>query len=195
MAEDTKRASRAKRDDARDDIRDTSGPEIRERADGGIDVILDGEVYTRSGTSNDPFYIPPEVVPNHYSYEFKRHSVVNQTDATYEAELQRNGWRVVNHETHPGVFAPIGSKGPIMVRGLMLMRRPMILTEQAREDDRRRSVDQERSKRASFEEAAMRGLQSNSPPPGIKPAINKAVMPVPRGVGSSTAQGKTFPIE
>ena len=197
------REKRAKRDDARTDARPMAaammpeGLEERVRPDGGVEVIdlATGEIYSRNGNEGDPFTIPAEVkrIPG-WSFEFKRHTVANQTDPTYEAELARNGWRAVFYESHPGVFGPRDMAGPIFVRGLMLMRRPEALTRHAREEERRKSMDQDASKRAAFEASAMAGLGNQHTPPGIRPVINSSVQPV-KTVPMGTPGTKSFAVE
>jgi hypothetical protein len=198
------REKRAKRDDGRTDARPLaaampdSGLEERVRPDGGIEVVdlATGEVYSRNGNEGDPFTIPDEVrraFPQ-WSFEFKRHTNLNQTDSTYEAELARNGWRDVHYESLPGVFGPSDMVGPVAVRGLMLKRRPLALTMHAREEERRKSMDQDASKRAAFEASAAAGLGNQHTPPGIRPVINSSVQPV-RTVPMGTPGTKSFAVE
>jgi len=104
----------------------------------GRAVALDRDgnpVYRRAAGQTDKFYIDPAIIERGWTYEWKRYSVYNMTDPGYESHLAQNGWRPVPSERHEGVFMPIGHKGPIIRDGLILMERPAVLTQEAREEE------------------------------------------------------------
>ena len=50
---------------------------------------------------SDEFYIPPEIVPDGWHYEWKTHSILNQEQGTYLMQLMREGWTPVPSSRHP----------------------------------------------------------------------------------------------
>jgi hypothetical protein len=96
----------------------------------------------------DEFYIPPDIIPDGWTYEWKRYSTYNQIDSSHIRELERKGWSFVpsNRPKHASLMA-IGDSGNIILRkGLVLMERPTEIVEEARMVERRRASDQVRSK-------------------------------------------------
>ena len=107
-------------------------------ADAGNDPAHPPErVRTRrrsSMSSNDPFWIPTDEIPQGSSYEWKRVSVVGQEDPFYIAGLREDGWEPVLASRHP-TWVPPGYDQPHIIKsGLMLMERPMSLTKEARDE-------------------------------------------------------------
>jgi hypothetical protein len=83
----------------------------------------------------DPYAIDPSIVPPGWVYEWKRYAVAGQVDHNYQAQLARVGrWIPVLAENHDGVFLPPGSKGSIIIDGLILMERPVELHNEARRE-------------------------------------------------------------
>jgi len=94
----------------------------------------------------DEFYIPPDYIPDGWTYEWKRYSTYNQIDSSHIRELERKGWAFVPSSRHPNLMA-IGDQGNIILRkGLALMERPTEIVEEARMIERRRAADQVRAK-------------------------------------------------
>lgn len=86
----------------------------------------------------DPYAIDPSIIPMDWVYEWKRYAVMNQVDHAYQASLARQGgWTPVMAERHDGVFLPLGSKGAIIINGLILMERPVELHNEAHSDEKR----------------------------------------------------------
>lgn len=114
----------------REPIRESE--EIREgvRADEGERVRR-----RKGGQVHDKFYIPPELIPDGLSVEWKRHTVVGKSDYHYDRELYDQGWRPVQHSMFDGLFAPKGTEGPIIQDDMILMERPIELTREAQQED------------------------------------------------------------
>lgn len=96
----------------------------------------------------DEFYIPPDIIPDGWTYEWKRYSTYNQIDSGHIRELERKGWAFVpaSRPKHAQLMA-IGDNGNIILRkGLALMERPTEIVEEARMIERRRAAEQVRSK-------------------------------------------------
>lgn len=97
----------------------------------------------------DRFWIPPDLLKRvrseGYSWEWKEETVLGQKRSGVAAIQAQVGWEPVMHESYPGVFAPQFDadgqpvKGPVRRDGLMLMERPLALTEEAMRDEKRKA--------------------------------------------------------
>ncbi len=86
--------------------------------------------------SEDRFYFPVEQIPEGSSYEWKRYSTMGQEDPFYIAAMREQGWEPVDPKRHVG-YLPADYKEPHIVRdGLILMERPIELTQEARTEMR-----------------------------------------------------------
>ena len=94
---------------------------------------------------SNPFDIPLDEIPPGSSYEWKRYSVSGQTadhDPFYLASMRRQGWEPVDPKRHP-TWVPPGFDKPYIIRdGLILMERPIELTQEARDEVRKLSRQQ-----------------------------------------------------
>ena len=128
----------------------------------------------------DDFYIDQGIVPPGWSYEWKRKTVMNQEDPAYQVQLQRTGWDPVPASRHPSYMPDGGRYSTIERKGMVLMERPLELTEEAKNVELRKARNQVRHKEA----------QLNSAPDGqfgrdhdqVKPRIGKSyeAIPVPK---------------
>lgn len=97
----------------------------------------DGKVLTRKRTSEgDKFSIPQGIVPDGWSYEWKRKSMFGMEDTDHITGLMENGWTPVPASRHAGEFMVRGGTGEIVRDGLILMERPVELTKEARDEER-----------------------------------------------------------
>lgn len=87
----------------------------------------------KGGQLNDPFRV--DNIPDGMSYEWKRVTVYGKGDPTYDVLMREQGWEPVASARHPELVAD-GHIGPIIRDGLMLMERPVELTEEAMAEDR-----------------------------------------------------------
>jgi len=111
-----------------------------------IRPIDDGRERLRTGNVNvNPFeigdivraYAPtggkrPE---GEIDFNWKRHDVYGKEDYAEMQDYVQQGWRPVTYEMFPGRFAPPGTTGSVIVRGMILMERPMRLTIEARQEE------------------------------------------------------------
>ena len=99
----------------------------------------------RKATVNeDMFYIPIDEIPEGSSYEWKRHSVQGMEDPFYLAGMREQGWEPVNPKRHPN-WVPPGYNLPHIIKGgLILMERPMELTNEFRAEQRALAKTQQR---------------------------------------------------
>lgn len=94
----------------------------------------DGKMLTRTSVGTaDKFHVPPEIIPDGWSYQFIACSVYGKRESTIG--FMNNGWTPVMASRHDGMFMPIGHDGAIIVDELMLVERPIELTLEAREEE------------------------------------------------------------
>lgn len=116
-------------------------PQIRRAADGRTEVVLpSGEVLRRNRTGVvDSFYVPPDIIPAGWSYQWNVVTVYGERQTAMQVAAMDNGWRPVPAKRHDGIFMPPGHEGAIERDGQMLMERPMVLTQEARDEERRKA--------------------------------------------------------
>lgn len=88
----------------------------------------------------DEFYVDLNVIPDGWSYQWKRTTYVGKADQHHMLSVARNGWRPVDVSRHPEMM-PAGHQGPIEIKGLMLMEMPTLIVERARRRDEREARD------------------------------------------------------
>lgn len=108
----------------------------------------------RHDDSTNPFDLPPEFVEatrfEGYDLEWKAETVQGKDQPTYLSKLHANGWRPVPARRLPGMYAPENDEGPVRYDGMVLMERPLSLTEEARQDEERKAFEQVRMKHDSW---------------------------------------------
>ena len=82
----------------------------------------------------DEFYIDPSIIPEGWSYEWKRESTYGQKDETYQLSLRQSGWEPVPYSRHIGKFAE-STGNTIERKGMLLMERPAVITDEMRRKD------------------------------------------------------------
>jgi len=82
----------------------------------------------------DEYYIDPRIIPEGWSYEWKREAVYGQRDDTYQQSLKQSGWEEVPYSRHPDKF-PKGKGNTIERKGMLLMERPAVITDEMRRKD------------------------------------------------------------
>jgi hypothetical protein len=122
----------------RDEPRSDAGEEVRR------------ERKRKGGGAVDKFYVPQSMIPDGWTYEWKRASTINAPDAAYTVELLENGWTNVPAGRHKQ-FMPPGYTGETIERdGLVLMERPVYLTDEARAEEAGRTRQQMREKQEAL---------------------------------------------
>ena len=117
---------------------------VRTKSDGRIEVTgHNGEVLSRTRTQvGDIFEIPQTMIPKGWSYQWCAVTVAGNSDMLLDQNhmFHQNGWRPVPAERYSGTLVPKGSKGNIIRGQQMLMERPMELTLEAQEEDKRNAL-------------------------------------------------------
>jgi hypothetical protein len=150
----------------------------RERAKKRADAIRNN----RSGIDLDDvdrFAIDHNMIPDGWTYEWKRHTIYGQEDPSYQVRLAAGGWEPVpaNRDARHLALMPTGWKNPIIERdGMILMERPLELTEEARDVELRRARGQVRAKEqqlASTPDGTMTREHER-----VRPSIKKGYEPM-----------------
>lgn len=124
----------------------------------------------------DEFYVDPASVPDGWSYEWKRNTLLGKEDPAYQVQLARGGWEAVPADRHPEMM-PVGNYATIERKGMILMERPLSLTKEAKEIELRRARNQVRAKEqqlANTPEGTMTRQHDS-----VRPSVRKSFEPVP----------------
>lgn len=107
------------------------------------------EIYRPSG---DKYEIDPSIIPDGMTYEWKRAFNMGKEDRRNLADAMRNKWAFVPADRHPEIGGEDQADmvdghvnphvGHIVVDGLVLMERPVNITDFVRRDDQHRARSQ-----------------------------------------------------
>jgi hypothetical protein len=101
----------------------------------------------------DEYYIELGIIPEGWSYEWKTRTILGAEDPAHQVALARKGWESVPASRHPELM-PMGYKGAEITRkGMVLMERPMEITQEAISAAARRARMQMRDKEAQLTNA------------------------------------------
>ena len=128
----------------------------------------------------DEFFVDPSIIPEGWTYEWKRLSILGQEDATHQIHLARMGWEAVPARRHPGMMPSSWTKGTIERKGMILMERPTEVVEEARRIQNKAAKDQVRAKEAQI--AGTPDGTMTRDHAMARPKINKSfeAVPIPR---------------
>lgn len=112
-------------------------------------VVAFGRTRKRQANVNQ-FEIDRSIVPPGWDYQWVTFTVYGQEQVHGIVSFKENGWTEVPADRHPGMFMPHGHKGAIIRDGQVLMERPMALTVEARNEERRSAWGQSNSARQQF---------------------------------------------
>ena len=91
------------------------------------------------GETVDEFFIDPDIIPDGWTYEWKRETLLGMDMESHFVHLSQMGWEAVPTKRHPELM-PMGSaKKNIVRKGMMLMERPEELTQEVRDIERRKA--------------------------------------------------------
>jgi hypothetical protein len=121
-------------------------------------------------TGSNRFDFDRSLIPEGMTYEYKRFSMFGQEDKEHLVDLEQNGWTPVPAERHPELSGRRAVAGSDIVRGgLMLMERPVEITDEARELDtfaaRHQVAAQVQRLGLEGKRAAGKGIKTNYEPP------------------------------
>lgn len=126
---------------AREPSREPARGAVTRLADGRHEVVgRDGQVLRRNRLDTvDNFYVPPHIIPEGWDYNWKVTSVHGEPQTSKQVSYWENGWRPVPASRHEGIFMPPGFKGNIERDGQILMERPLILSQEASYEEKRKA--------------------------------------------------------
>jgi hypothetical protein len=102
---------------------------------------------------NDEFFIELGIIPDGWSYEWKVRTILGAEDPAHQVALARKGWEVVPASRHPELM-PMSYNGVEITRkGMVLMERPMEITQESKDASLRRARMQMRDKEAQLTQA------------------------------------------
>jgi hypothetical protein len=121
-------------------------------------------IYRRRDSVSDPFSIPMDLRDPDWDTQWVRVSVHGWEDVDNQVGMQENGWRPIsaNRPGWEGRFMPPGYKGAIQKSGLMLMERPMTLSQEAHDEEKRLVRAQTETQRQQFGMALPSGFDGNT---------------------------------
>jgi hypothetical protein len=129
---------------------------------------------------NDDFFIELGIIPDGWSYEWKTRTVLGAEDPAHQVALARRGWESVPASRHPELM-PMGYKGVEITRkGMVLMERPMEITQEAKDATLRRARMQMRDKEAQLQQAKGGEFdRTNKGDPLVKISKKYEAIPIP----------------
>lgn len=101
----------------------------------------------RGGNNTDPFHIDPAEIPHGSSWEWKRFSSLGAEDHEHGQLMKEMGWLPVTwamrwDAKRPPGLTEIGLQEPCKRKGMILMERPLELTQEAILEDHDRADGQ-----------------------------------------------------
>ena len=114
--------------------------------------------------------------PDGWTYEWKRRTLLGQEDPAYQVELARMGWEPVSTNRHPEMM-PIQGAHPVIERkGMVLMQRPAVISDEARANELRKARNQVRVKEQQLNAAPDGTLTRDHP--SARAQIKKGYSPI-----------------
>jgi hypothetical protein len=126
--------------------------------------IRENQVKRRVRSGDDRFQIPAHLKQPGTSYEWKTEEVIGASDPAYMSGLIENGWENVQLSEMP-YFGREGESGAVRRGGQVLMKRPIELTKEARQEDfqiARQQVSNNTAKMTGTNPAAGMPISSSS---------------------------------
>jgi len=161
----------APRPDMRPDMREETPLERAKRR--AAEIMKNGS-YLDTGV--DEYYIDPSIVPDGWSYEWKRKFVMGQEDPTYQLTLIQGGWEPVPASRHRGMMPSDTKYNVIERKGMVLMERPLEITNQVKHFEFRKAHEAVSSQEEKGVDSK-KGLLDR-PDARVRPNINKAYAPI-----------------
>lgn len=97
-----------------------------------------GEVLARHKNFDDPYVVPEHLKEDGWTYQWCRQSTYGKEDRAEQLRMQDNGWRPVP----PSRFGHNDTGDYVVRDGLVLMERPVELTEAARSEEAKKAKTQ-----------------------------------------------------
>ena len=131
--------------------------------------------------NTDQYSIDPYMVPEGWSYEWKRKTIYNQEDPSYQVRLADAGWTPVpaTRDARHKAMMPTGNYATIERDGMILMERPKELTDEAKARELRRARNQVRAQEQQLSTAPDGTMTREDS--RVRPQVKKSyeAMPIP----------------
>ena len=157
----------------------TTAEDPRERAARRAAELLGHDADLGDDGTNE-YYIELGIIPDGWSYEWKTRTVLGAEDPAHQVALARKGWEIVPASRHPELM-PIGYKGVEITRkGMVLMERPLVITEEANRKALLMARTQMRDKEAQLTNAKGGEFdRTNKGDPLVKISKKYEAIPIP----------------
>lgn len=127
---------------------------------------------------DDKFYIPPEIIPDGWEYQWKRHTLLGKQDPSYEVQIATKGWEAVPCSRHPFMM-PEGHSGQTIEReGMILMEVPKEIADDMRAKELRKARVQVGDKEKQLG-SAPQGQFERDAHPQTRPNVRKSYESIP----------------
>jgi hypothetical protein len=184
MANETITGNKIKRSEMRDDPEDLRGEvradtreeDPRARAERRATEIREHNDGASEGEAGR-FDVDPRLIPDGWSYEWKRKTLLGKEDPAHEVELARVGWEAVPAKRHPELM-PAGNWQTIERDGMILMERPKVLTDEVHAKNLRLARAQVRAKEEQLGHTPA-GHLTREEDPRTRPVIKKSFEAMP----------------
>lgn len=182
---ETENNGKVKRSQMRDDAEEVSRPVVRagqreddpraraERRAAEIRKHNEGQNFGEA----DRFAIDPRMIPDGWSYEWKRKTLWGKEDPAHDVEMARLGWEPVPASRHPELM-PKGNYQTIERDGMILMERPKVLTDEAHSANLKKARLQVKAKEAQLNQAPD-GTLPRDEDPRTRASIKKSFEAMP----------------
>jgi hypothetical protein len=137
---------------------------------GVIDDLSEGQ---------DKYYVDPDSIPDGWSYEWKTNTVLGARNPSYEVALAQTGWEPVPLKRHPFMMPKGWTGGTIERDGMILMERPLAITERVKAHEYRKARDQVRAKEEQLNAAPAGQFQRQKSDGAPMAKVSKSYEPMP----------------
>ena len=140
---------------------------------------LRGHLKDEVSDSEDKFFIDVDIIPDGWTYEWKRHTIYGEEDPAYQVQLARAGWTAVPVHRHPNMM-PHNTDHKVITRdGMILMECPTEIIDERRRNELVKARNQVRHKEAQLSGTPDGTMTRDHAQ--VKPNIKKSfeAMPVP----------------
>ena len=103
-----------------------------------------------SGMDRDKYWAPPP--PDGWDYQWRLKAVLGKDEIDQIRQDELNGWEAVPLSRHPELMPRNWQGNTIEVGGLVLMERPLVFTQEAREEEKRAAREAVYTKEAQMRE-------------------------------------------
>jgi hypothetical protein len=114
--------------------------------------------------------------PDGWEYEWKRRTLLGQEDPAYQVQLARQGWDPVSTSRHPEMMPMQGNYPTIERKGMVLMQRPAVISDESRANELRKARNQVRVKEQQLNATPDGTLTRDHP--SARPQIKKGFSPI-----------------